>query len=245
MSGITRRALQIGLLASGAGALLARGAALAETGEAAPAAAPAAGAPLVFIAASGDGGFRLEGGASAAFVAALVVIASGDAARTVEAALRDAKAALGIADQLRFKSAKAEAKEAVFTALAGAPFAVHAAVLRKAQIVSPRLRGDETRFQRFFVSRLMKQAASLSGGARVVDRSCNRAFRSELARRLAKKGGGRPRSVTFAAPQSDLLLQLAGLCAGAFARATREGDAEAARWRTMLAGRTAAVWDIV
>jgi hypothetical protein len=241
---INRRQLHFGLWALGTGAAIARTTARAELKM--PEATAASGAALVVIDCSGDAGFRLEAGASATFVAALVSFASAADAQIVEAAIRATKARLGLVPPLKFKACRPEVKDALFAALAGLPFAVRAVVVRKSLVASPRLRADEDRFQRFFVQRLLAYGGAMLDKARVaVDGTCDRAFRKALAVRLARRLAPRPFSVTFSRPESDLLVQLADLCAGAVARSYRTGAGDGARWRGLLGAHLQEVREIV
>jgi hypothetical protein len=146
---------------------------------------------------------------------------------------------------LRFNTCTRAAKDDFFAALSKAPFTVRAVVARKSLIASPRLRADEARFQRLFVNRMLSHGrAALEDARVVVDRSCDRSFRKELALRLSKRTSQMPHNFAFAPPQSDLMLQLADMCAGAIARAFRSGPADATRWRDLLGARLEQVWEV-
>lgn len=51
------------------------------------------------------------------------------------------------------------------------------------------------------------------------------------------------RDVRFKDSKSDVLVQLADMCAGAIARSYRKDRAERERWRKMLAPRIDDVWE--
>ncbi len=76
----------------------------------------------------------------------------------------------------------------------------------------------------------------------VIDGRATASSARTFRRRCAAKSG--PRSRKFASHSAtDVLIQLADMCAGAIARSYKEDRKDAGRWKAMLKPRIADVWD--
>ena len=84
----------------------------------------------------------------------------------------------------------------------------------------------------------------LQGTTVIIDGSGDRTFKRELKSYLRKRlEPGALKDVRFSNSQSDRLVQLADMCAGAIARSYKEDRDFAGRWREMLRHKTDDVWE--
>lgn len=200
---------------------------------------------LVFIDESGDPGFKVAEGASPVFVAVMVIFQSGEDAAATQAAIEGSEARRRHKPEFKFNKCSAEVRDLFFAAVQRCSFTVRAIVVRKEVIHSPRLKADKERFYEFFVKSMMSYDNGVLRDARVViDGSGDREFRQNLNAALRRRlGRGIVRDVRFKDSRSDVLVQLADMCAGAIARSYRKDRAERERWRKMLAPRIGDVWE--
>jgi hypothetical protein len=200
---------------------------------------------LVFIDESGDPGFKLEKGASPVFVAAMVVFErDGDAAAT-QSAIEQGEARRIHRPEFKFNKCSDAVRDLFFQDIAGCRFKVRAIVVRKEGIYSARLRTEKESFYAYFVKAMLRYDGDLLKGARVViDGSGDRAFRQNLGAAFRKRlRPGMIKDVRFKNSRSDILVQLADMCAGAVARSYRSDRPQHDRWRKMLARKLDDVWE--
>jgi hypothetical protein len=199
---------------------------------------------LVFIDESGDPGFKLDQGASPIFVAAMVIFKSEAEAASTQKVIAESAARGRQAREFRFNKCSNEIRDLFFEAVSTCQFQVRAIVVRKEIIHSPRLQGDKERFYEFFIKTMMKRDGGVIRDAKVIiDGSGDHEFRQNLHAALRRKLGTRViRDLRFKNSKSDVLLQLADMCAGAIARSYRE-RANKDRWLKMLSRRIDDVWE--
>jgi hypothetical protein len=201
-------------------------------------------AMLVFIDESGDPGFELDRGASPVFVAAMVMFQTDEAAAATQAAIEQSEARrVHKSREFKFNKCRNDVRDLFFQAVQGCDFSLRAIVVRKAVIYSKVLKSDKERFYGFFVRQMMKHDGGTLRNAKVIiDRSGDQAFRRDLGATL-RSGAGGIKSVKFKNSESDVLVQLADMCAGAIARSYRTDRRYNSRWRCMIEKRIDDVWD--
>jgi hypothetical protein len=192
---------------------------------------------LVFIDESGDPGFKVDQGASPIFVVAMVIFRSAADAQSTEEKIERSEARRIHKPEFKFNKCSGDVRDRFFLAVRDCSFKVRAIVVRKERIHSPRLRADKERFYEYFVNMMMKYDNSVLRDAKVViDGSGDRTFRQDLHAAMRRKlGAGVIKDVRFRNSCSDLLVQLADMCAGAIARSCRQDRRDAGRWRQMKA----------
>ncbi len=200
---------------------------------------------LVFIDESGDAGFKLDKGASPIFVAAMVIFETSQHAVATQQAIEKSEAKRLHKPEFKFNKCSNDVRDAFFRSVRDCPFCVRAVVVRKERIYSPRLRADKESFYNYFVSSMLRYDNNRLRQARVViDGSGDREFRRNLNTQFRRKvGDGVIADVRFKDSKSDLLVQLADMCAGAIARSYRNDRPNPQRWRTMLGPKINDVWD--
>lgn len=198
---------------------------------------------LVFIDESGDPGF--SAGSSPVFVCAMVIFASAKDAAATQEAIAASKARRMHKPEFKFSKCSDTVRDAYFEAVCGCPFMVRAIVVRKDVIHSNILRSEKESFYEFFVKQMMRNDhGDLDKAAIVIDGSGDRLFRQNLEAALRRRLRlGALKSLRFKDSQSDPLIQLADMCAGAIARSYRTDRADAYRWRDALRMRLRDVWD--
>jgi len=199
---------------------------------------------LVFIDESGDPGFKLKKGSTPIFVAALVAFRDHDQARAAHDAIEAAAIRLYIKPEFKFSKCREEVRDAFFEAVRPFVFCVRAIVVHKERIYSPHLRAQKEAFYSFFVKSMLKFDNGLLTEAQIViDGSGDRAFKREMGAYFRRElGAAKIKSLVFNDSQSDRLVQLADMCAGAIARSFRDDRDEPHRWRKMLGQKVENVW---
>lgn len=200
---------------------------------------------LVFIDESGDAGFKVDKGASPNFVAAMVIFETNSDATQTQKTIEQSEARRLHKPEFKFNKCSNDIRDAFFRSVANYNFSVRAVVVRKALIFSPRLRSDKESFYNYFVSSMLRYDNDILRNARVViDGSGDREFRRNLNTQFRRKvGEGVIADVRFKDSKSDVLVQLADMCAGAIARSYRTDRPNPMRWRRMLGRRINDVWD--
>jgi hypothetical protein len=200
---------------------------------------------LVFIDESGDSGFKVPRGSSAVFTAALVAFQDVKHARSCQDAITATAARLRIRPEFKFSKSRPEVRDAFFDTVAPFDFSVRAIVVKKERIYSARLRSDKEQFYAYFVKSMLKFDDGLLKKARIViDGSGEREFRREMGAYFRRHlGSGRVKEIRFVDSQSDPLVQLADMCAGAIARSYKADRSDAGRWRDMIRRKVADVWE--
>jgi hypothetical protein len=200
---------------------------------------------LVFIDESGDPGFKLKKGSSAVFVAALVAFRDPAQARAAHSAIEAAALRLKIKPEFKFSKCRPEVRDAFFAAVQRFDFRVRAIVVEKSRIYSTHLRSQKEAFYSFFVKTMLKFDNGLLNDAQIViDGSGDRAFKREMGAYFRRHlRTDKIKSIVFNDSQSDRLVQLADMCAGAIARSYRADRDDRNRWREMLRYKIEDVWD--
>jgi hypothetical protein len=198
---------------------------------------------LVFIDESGDPGFKP--GASPIFVAVMVIFDDSQDAADTQRCIDKSDARKAHKSEFKFSKCSDDIRDLFFAAVRNCAFRVRAIVVRKEVIYSPRLKADKDRFYEYFVKNMMDYNGGTLKNARVIiDGSGDREFRQNLNVALRRRlGKGIVKDLRFKSPHSDVLVQLADMCAGAIARSYRPERDEPFRWRKMLAPRINDVWD--
>jgi hypothetical protein len=199
---------------------------------------------LVFIDESGDPGFKISKGSSDVFVAALVAFRAREIASETQAAIDEIAKQLKIKTEFKFSKSRPEVRDAFFQAVQPHAFLVRAIVVEKERIYSKRLRSEKESFYSFFVKSMLKFDNGLLQDAKVViDGNGDREFRQELGKYLRRHcGSGAIKSIRFKESETDRLVQLADMCAGAIARSFKPDRDDRCRWRRMLGAKIEDVW---
>jgi hypothetical protein len=200
---------------------------------------------LVFIDESGDPGFKLGKGSSELFVLALVAFDDTEQADQTRKAIDEVSRQLRLPTEFKFSKSRPEVKDAFFTSLKPFRFRVRAIVIQKSRIYSPNLRVDKESFYRFFLKSMLSFDNGLLKDARLImDGSGDREFKNELKVYLRRNlDEGAIKSFRFSDSDSDRLVQLADMCAGAIARSYKAEKEDAKRWRGMLGNKLEDVWN--
>jgi hypothetical protein len=200
---------------------------------------------LVFIDESGDAGFGVNEGASPVFVAAMIVFADDLAAAETQKAIEASEARRRHTHEFKFSKCRDDARDSFFAAVAAQAFGVRAVVVEKQLVRSPALIAGRDNFYEFFVDALVQRNVATLRDARVIiDGSGSRAFRMSLNAALRRRlPAGALRSVRFKDSRTDVLVQLADMCAGAIARSYKPDRTRADRWLEALRPRIADIWE--
>ncbi|MEI6534533.1 MAG: DUF3800 domain-containing protein [Verrucomicrobiaceae bacterium] len=171
----------------------------------------------MFIDESGDPGFKLGKGSSELFVLALVAFDDTEQADQTRKAIDQVSRQLRLPTEFKFSKSRPEVKDAFFTSLKPFRFRVRAIVIQKSRIYSPNLRVDKESFYRFFLKSMLSFDNGLLKDARLImDGSGDREFKNELKVYLRRNlDEGAIKSFRFSDSDSDRLVQLADMCAGA------------------------------
>jgi hypothetical protein len=200
---------------------------------------------LVFIDESGDPGFKVAKGASPLFVAAMVLFDDlVEAARTQEV-VRKLLGKIHRRPEFKFNKCRNEVRDAFFEAANARNFVVRGVVVRKELIWSEHLRTNDESFYRFFIRSMIRFDNQALRNAKVtIDGSGDRAFRRNLATYLRHHAApGTISEVRIRDSESEPLLQLADMCAGAIARLYRRDRVDSQRWRSVIARKIEDVWE--
>jgi hypothetical protein len=198
---------------------------------------------LVFLDESGDPGFKLNAGSSPVFVVAMVIFETSRDAERTEQKVRDLQAELRVKPEFKFSKLRDEFRDRFFDGICGCPFTVRAIVVQKAIIRSDNLKDHKDRFYNYFVKQLMKHDNGTLLNARLrIDGSGDRAFKKELLAQLRKSLQGRISEIRFSDSESDSLIQLADMCAGAIARSAHTERKDPRRWLDKLRPRVTDIW---
>jgi len=151
---------------------------------------------------------------------------------------------LRVRPEFKFSKCRDEVRDAFFEAVRPFDFCVRAIVVQKKMICSTHLRSQKEAFYAFFVKSMLKFDDGLLKQARIViDGPGDRVFRNELGAYFRHHlGAGKVKSIRFRDSQSDRLVQLADMCAGAIARSFKTDKDDRYRWRNMLAPKLEDVW---
>lgn len=200
---------------------------------------------LVLIDESGDPGFKLTRGSTPHFVMAMVIFRDYSQAERAGRAIREAQVALRVSSEFKFNKCCDAVRDGFFEAVRPFEFGVRAIVVNKSLIHSQNLRTETERFYNFFLRLLMDHDGGALENARIkIDGSGDRRFKRELTSYLRRQlAPGKMKSLRFADSQSDSLIQLADMVAGAFGRSCQPARKDPRRWRKQLASKTENVWD--
>lgn len=199
---------------------------------------------LVFIDESGDPGFKVKDGSSPVFVAAMVIVHNKQDALRVENKVKEAQEKARAFPEVKFNKMTHRGRDEFFDTVRDMPFSVRAIVVQKEVIYSKKLKQDNEAFYNFFVRQMMQHDNETLNNAKVIiDGSGDREFRNTLKRFLRRQLGQRLRDVKFGRSESDSLIQLADMCAGAIARSYRSDRAHRLRWRRKLSRRIDDIWE--
>lgn len=200
---------------------------------------------LVFIDESGDPGFSLDKGGTPTFVIAMVLFTNPADASLTQRAIEQSGARRLHKPEFKFGKCSNDVRDAFFDCIRSAPFRIRAIAIRKDAVSSSVPKHSNESFYRYFVHQMLSRNASALRNARVIiDGSGDRLFKRNLNAELRQRiGGDAIRDIRFKDSRSDVLLQLADMCAGAIARSLRTDRADAARWRNGLAPHIDDVWE--
>jgi hypothetical protein len=200
---------------------------------------------LVFIDESGDPGFKVSKGSSPVFTAVLVAFRDRTQAAPTNDAIDALAKRLRVHPEFKFSKSRPEVRDAFFNAVAPFDFCVRAIVVVKEKIYSPHLRKNKEAFYGFFVKSMLKFDNNLLQGAKIViDGSGDREFKRELASYFRRHlGAGQMEKLSFQDSESDRLVQLSDMCAGAIARSYNKDRQDASRWRNLLAPKIEDIWE--
>lgn len=186
----------------------------------------------------------MERGSTPIFVVAMVIVENGEAARAIDRVIRSAMTAFGVTHEFKFNKSRTDVRDGFFNTVRDCPFKVRAIVVKKNIIHSSRLRTRKEEFYRFFVRQMLAHDDGILDNAKIViDGSGDRAFRRTFRTSLRRQLGPKLKDVRFARSNTETLVQLADMCAGAIARSYRTDRKHAARWRQMLGPRIDKVWE--
>lgn len=200
---------------------------------------------LVFIDESGDPGFKVDKGASPIFVAAMVIFSDAEEASRARTVINSSRARALHKPEFKFSKCSNDIRDFFFEAIMRIDFEVRAIVVKKDVIYSPHLRSDKESFYQFFVKQMMRHDNDILQEARVIiDGSGDREFQKRLTSQIRQRIKlGAVKDVQLRDSKTDVLVQLADMCAGAIARSYRPDRLDKDRWRRMLGPKISDVWN--
>jgi hypothetical protein len=174
--------------------------------------------------------------ASSVFVVAMVIFADDSAAAATQRAIEASEARRRHKPEFKFSKTRADVKDSFFEAVRERPFSVRAIVVKKELVRSSALMAGTEKLYEFFVDALVRQNADALRDAKIVidgfgSRASRLALKTAFRRSLPASA---LRSVEFKDSKSDVLVQLADMCAGAIARAHSTDRTRADRWLKVL-----------
>lgn len=192
---------------------------------------------LVFIDESGDPGFKLQKGSSPFFVTSMVMFENGRTAAQTQEKISRLATELGIKPEFKFSKCCSDHRDSFFSTIAGCRFKCRFIVVDKSLIYPPHLMADKDSFYSFFLRMLLKHDGGTLRDARIIidgseDRNFKKQLKSYIRRHIPAES---LKDLRLKDSQSDYLVQLADMTAGAVARSFRKDRLDADRWSKMLA----------
>lgn len=175
----------------------------------------------VFIDDSGDAGFKLDRGSSEHLVIACCVFDSAEEAEITADAIRAFRASLKWNSQQEFKFSKTreDIRLAFFRAVAPCKFFVRSIVIDKKLITSQKFRTDRIAFYNYAIQEVLTHSYGSIMGAKIrIDGKGSREYvqaATKYFKAQANQSNSVIQKVTFVDSQSDQLIQLADMFAGA------------------------------
>lgn len=189
----------------------------------------------VFIDESGDPGLEINKGASPVFVLLMVKFDKIEdvleAERVIKALRRD-----GYDREFRFAKSSRDIKDKFFAKVSALNFTIHYVVEQKKTESSSKSKRTRSDFNEMIVNKLLILAEEVLINAVVtIDGTPDRYFRRKLFAIIRSKSKrGVFKTVKYRDSESDYLIQLADMCAGAVARSYRLDREDRNRWHDLL-----------
>lgn len=200
---------------------------------------------LIFIDESGDPGFKVGQGSSHSFVIACVCFTDPSHAESTANIIRTYRDSLGWKESSEFKFSKSrkDIRLGFLKEVSGSPFTVRAIVFQKKSIYSSTLKNNKDRFYNFATRKILDTLGSQLEAANIkIDGSGDRAFKQDMERYLRGYLHGRIGKLRFVNSQTNVLIQLADMCAGAINRSF--GDTPDRQiYRSIIQKNIVDVWD--
>lgn len=198
---------------------------------------------FAFIDESGDPGFKTDEGASSHFVIAMVSFENSDAVRIMAEAIKSHAGSTLHKGEYKFNKCSNQVREDFFRCAVSHPFHIHAMVIDKSKAPHYLARSGKGNFYEHYTKEMIRHYSDILCNARIIiDGSGDRELRQRLRKNLELREGT-IRNVRFKDSRSDVLVQLADMCAGALARSYRVDRPDPWRWRHMLEPRICDIWD--
>jgi hypothetical protein len=207
---------------------------------------------LVFLDDSGDPGFKVGKGSTACFVIALVIFDDNLEAEKCAVAIKELRRSLGFRDEheFRFNNSRRDVRLAFLTRVVRFKFRIRAIIMRKGRIYGVELRRSTDSFYRYAIKTVLKHSFGKISEARLkIDGHGNRAFRRELQsylRRelsLNKDGTVVVRELKIVDSETNVLIQLADMVAGALRRCAEGEKDDGKMYQAAISPRIEDLWD--
>lgn len=173
---------------------------------------------LIFIDDSGDPGFKLAKAASRTFVITCIIFDDVVDAEFASASLKMLKKNIGWKQEREFKFHRAseEQKTIFFKALKPLNFRIRACVVDKTRIMEPKMKKDDSFYQKIILTTLDRFSAMYSANI-YLDGKAGKNYRNRSVakiRQALNKSNQRMVSLKLEDSKNDVLIQLADMVAG-------------------------------
>lgn len=196
---------------------------------------------LVFIDDSGDAGFKFASGSTRYFVIACVIFDDDLEALKVKVAIRELKRQIGFPDSVEFKFFKSsdEIKQKFLHGISRYTFRVRTIVVDKSIIRSRELKENKSSFYSYIIKLVLQNNDETIIDAKIrIDGSGDRQFRRSFLGYLRKQLNSHQKIVIknckLVDSQSDELIQMADMIAGAIRRSYDSSKKDAKIYKKII-----------
>lgn len=204
---------------------------------------------IAFVDDSGDPGFNIKKGASQNFVVALVVFQDTLEAEKTAVAIKELKRKHKIPDntEIKFNKSRKDIRVDFLESVKGFDFSVYAIRVDKSNVHGDELKNKKDSFYRFFIKELLSATLKEVPDMKVkIDGSGSREFRKSFIAYLKKESRehqeGQSIDISFGNSESNVLIQLADMFAGAI-RISFEERTDRDIYKKIVKTRIKNIWD--
>jgi len=205
---------------------------------------------IAFVDDSGDPGFKIEKGASQNFVVVLVVFNDTLEAEKTAVAIKEFKRKKKIPDntEIKFNKSSKEIRTGFFESVRTFDFSVYAIQVDKSMVRGDELKNKKDSFYKFFIKELLSSTLKEVPNMKVkIDGSGSREFRKSFIAYLKKESRehqeGQFLDISFGNSESNVLIQLADMFAGAIRISYDEGRTDRDIYKNIVKNRIKNIWD--
>ena len=198
---------------------------------------------LIFIDESGDPGFKIERGSSPYFVICCVCFEKEEYAEQTASYIKNFAVINDLKSELKFNKLTTKFRSEFFAEVKDAPFRIHSIVFNKKEIYSSILRNSKERFYNYATRKILDAIGGQIANSKIkIDGGGSKEFRQELQKYLKAHLNSRFSKFGFVDSKSNVLIQLADMCAGAIHRSQRNDKKDSNIYLDILKPRIENIW---